>query len=185
MTKSEWRTHFKDLLSKQAASADSASESQEQLVKRALEFLKPFSGTWGVYQALPHEASMKAVVESRRDIRWVYPRMKEGHLVFCIPEVWEKVLFGVHQPTIECEVVPLEEIRGLLIPGLAFDREGNRLGRGKGFYDRVLETYLGMKVGVAYSLQLSEEKLPTEPHDAKMNFIITGDEVVTVAKSPA
>ena len=185
MNKSELRSHFKDLLSKHAASPEAVSKSQEQLVQHTLEFLKPYSGTWGVYQPLPQEASLRAVTEARKDIRWVYPRMKEGHLVFCIPELWEKVLFGIRQPTVECEVVPLDKIQGLLIPGLAFDRQGNRLGRGKGFYDQALSTFRGIKAGVGFSFQLSETLLPAEPHDVQMNFVITGEGIEAMAERQA
>ena len=49
---------------------------------------------------------------------------------------------------------------------------GNRLGRGKGFYDRLLEKISGIKCGVGYDFQLLE-KIPAEPHDARVNFIFT------------
>jgi 5-formyltetrahydrofolate cyclo-ligase len=55
---------------------------------------------------------------------------------------------------------------------MAFDLNGNRLGRGRGFYDRILTEASGVKCGVAYDFQLREQ-IPTEPHDAKVNFIFT------------
>lgn len=60
----------------------------------------------------------------------------------------------------------------LLVPGLGFSLKGERLGRGKGFYDRYLESFKGIKVGICYECQISTE-LPTEAHDQKVNFIIT------------
>lgn len=80
--------------------------------------------------------------------------------------------FGVSEPHPECETVPLNRFDLVLVPGLAFDLSGNRLGRGKGFYDRILAAASGVKCGVAYDFQLLES-LPTEPHDAKVNFIFT------------
>ena len=60
-----------------------------------------------------------------------------------------------------------------IIPGVAFDRKGNRLGRGKGYYDRLLplmpSTY---KIGICFPFQLLEE-IPTEPFDICMNEILT------------
>jgi 5-formyltetrahydrofolate cyclo-ligase len=80
--------------------------------------------------------------------------------------------FGVSEPRPECEVLPLEQFDLVLVPGLAFDLAGNRLGRGKGFYDRILAVASGVKCGVAYNFQLLET-IPTEAHDAKVDFIFT------------
>lgn len=60
-----------------------------------------------------------------------------------------------------------------LVPALAFDAAGNRLGRGGGFYDRLLENASGKIIGVGYECQWSEELLPAEAHDHKMDLIIT------------
>ena len=59
-----------------------------------------------------------------------------------------------------------------MVPGVAFDRMGNRMGRGRGFYDRLLmSTPRAVKVGVAYGFQMLDE-IPVEPHDVKMNAVI-------------
>lgn len=60
----------------------------------------------------------------------------------------------------------------LIIPGLAFDLKGYRLGRGKGFYDRYLMKDKMVRIGVAWSKQLLEN-VPSEKHDQKMDFIVT------------
>lgn len=58
------------------------------------------------------------------------------------------------------------------IPGLAFDKQGNRLGRGLGYYDRFLSQYKNIvKVGICYSFQIYE-KIPVEKHDKKMDEVI-------------
>jgi 5-formyltetrahydrofolate cyclo-ligase len=59
-----------------------------------------------------------------------------------------------------------------LVPGVAFDVHGHRLGRGRGFYDRILAQASGIRCGVAYDFQLLEQ-IPTEAHDALMNFVMT------------
>lgn len=58
------------------------------------------------------------------------------------------------------------------VPALAFDKEGRRLGRGGGYYDRLLAHAAGTKVGIAYDRQLFSD-LPTEPHDTSMDIIVT------------
>jgi 5-formyltetrahydrofolate cyclo-ligase len=68
--------------------------------------------------------------------------------------------------------VPLNQLDFLLVPGVAFDRSGRRLGRGKGFYDRLLAGVTGMKCGVAWDEQIVHE-LPAEPHDIAMDLMLT------------
>jgi 5-formyltetrahydrofolate cyclo-ligase len=90
--------------------------------------------------------------------------------------------FGVSGPLATCEKIPLNRFDLVLVPGVAFDFHGNRLGRGRGFYDRILAEASGIKCGVAYDFQLVEE-IPVEPHDAKVDFIFTPDRWVKRKKS--
>ncbi len=80
--------------------------------------------------------------------------------------------FGVREPAASCVEIPLNQFDLVLAPGMAFDLSGNRLGRGLGFYDRILAEASGIKCGVAYDFQLLEN-IPTEAHDAKVDFIFT------------
>ena len=80
--------------------------------------------------------------------------------------------FGVREPAANCAEIPLNQLDLILVPGVAFDWQGHRLGRGLGFYDRILTKASGIKCGVAYDFQLLEI-IPTEPHDAKVDFIFT------------
>lgn len=61
--------------------------------------------------------------------------------------------------------------------GVAFDRQHNRLGRGKGFYDRLLSTLDVPKIGICYDFQLKDQ-IPAEPFDRKMDLIITEKEIL-------
>ena len=80
--------------------------------------------------------------------------------------------FGVREPATSCAEIALDKFDLILVPGMAFDLSGNRLGRGKGFYDRILAEASGIKCGVGYDFQLME-KIPSESHDAKVDFILT------------
>ena len=80
--------------------------------------------------------------------------------------------FGVREPASSCAEIPLEKFDLILAPGVAFDWNGNRLGRGRGFYDRLLTKTGGLKCGVGYDFQLIG-KIPVEPHDARVNFVVT------------
>jgi 5-formyltetrahydrofolate cyclo-ligase len=83
-----------------------------------------------------------------------------------------KGAFGVLEPPADAPLIPLNRLDLVLVPGLAFDCQGRRLGRGRGFYDRLLAEVTGIKCGVALDEQIVEE-LPEEPHDIAMNFILT------------
>ena len=61
----------------------------------------------------------------------------------------------------------------IIVPGVAFDRIGNRLGRGRGYYDRFLSQHLNVKrIGICFDFQLVDE-IPTEPFDIRMDEVIT------------
>lgn len=69
----------------------------------------------------------------------------------------------------------------IIVPAVAFDRTGNRLGRGKGFYDRLLSGTSATKIGVGYEFQLLDE-IPAEPHDVKMDMVITQNSTVVIRR---
>lgn len=80
--------------------------------------------------------------------------------------------FGIGEPTGK-EYTDLASVEVIVVPGVAFDRQRNRMGRGRGFYDRLLKgTPNAVKVGVAYDFQVLDT-IPTEPHDVKMDRIVT------------
>lgn len=60
----------------------------------------------------------------------------------------------------------------IIVPGVAFDKAGNRLGRGKGFYDRLLSHTHAISIAVCFNCQLLGS-IPTEPHDVPVNYIVT------------
>lgn len=80
--------------------------------------------------------------------------------------------FGIGEPT-GPEFTDLDAIEMIIVPGVAFDRAGNRMGRGRGFYDRLLKsTAHALKVGVAFDFQVIGE-VPTEPFDVPMDRVIS------------
>lgn len=86
--------------------------------------------------------------------------------------------FHIEEPT-GSETVDPSEIELVVVPAVAYDRRGNRLGRGKGFYDRFLKSTKATKVGVGYEFQLVED-LPVEPHDVAMDIVITQKSTIIV-----
>ena len=65
----------------------------------------------------------------------------------------------------------LEQIDLMIVPGVAFDLKGNRLGRGKGYYDKILSRTKAYKVGVCFDFQLIAQ-VPVEEHDVRMDQVV-------------
>ena len=80
--------------------------------------------------------------------------------------------FGIREPAATCPGVPLNRLDLVLVPGVAFDLRGGRLGRGKGFYDRLLSAVNGLKCGVAFDEQVVDA-VPVGPMDVRLNCILT------------
>jgi 5-formyltetrahydrofolate cyclo-ligase len=82
--------------------------------------------------------------------------------------------FGIHEPDpVRIPAQTLPHNATVLVPGLAFTRDGQRLGQGKGFYDRVLSTHQGHTIGIGYRCQQAEH-LPTETHDQPVAMVVLG-----------
>lgn len=80
--------------------------------------------------------------------------------------------FNILEPNETDYLQDLSKIDVAIIPGVAFDKNLNRLGRGRGYYDRFLKCFNGLKVGIGFDLQIVDN-IPTEPHDVKMDMIIS------------
>jgi 5-formyltetrahydrofolate cyclo-ligase len=80
--------------------------------------------------------------------------------------------FGIREPRTYCARVASGELDLILVPGVAFDLAGHRLGRGKGYYDRLLGEMCSTTCGVAYEEQIVAE-VPVGPHDVRLNCILT------------
>ncbi|KAF0217546.1 MAG: 5-formyltetrahydrofolate [Geobacteraceae bacterium] len=87
--------------------------------------------------------------------------------------------FGIMEPDTACEELVPQEADIIVVPGVAFDIGGKRIGYGKGYYDRALHRLEGegKLVGFCFDFQLVEE-IMGEPHDVKMDMIITEKRVV-------
>lgn len=82
-----------------------------------------------------------------------------------------KGAYGIREP-IKTHAIAIADIDTAVIPGVAFSKNGDRLGFGKGYYDRFLAEFRGVKHGVCYDFQVLDT-LPAAPHDVKMDTIIT------------
>lgn len=87
--------------------------------------------------------------------------------------------FGISEPSKECDHVDISKIELILVPGVAFDRQRNRMGHGRGYYDRFIEKCENniFTIGIAYGFQVLNN-IPYDLHDKKMNVIVTEKEII-------
>jgi len=127
------------------------------------------------YLPMHHEIDLTPLVSSHPGHRFVLTRTPPaGPLTlhdFGSPR--ERHRFGFDQPTEQAPAVDVGEVDMALVPGMAFDRRGVRLGRGKGYFDVLLARLRDrVLVGVAPS-DLVVEDIPEEPHDVRMTHLVT------------
>lgn len=153
-----------------------------------------------LYHALPGEVQTAAFIEKWHTKKTLYLPVVEGDDLRLLPYRGNEYLktgsFGILEPTEETAPAkestdidsPSEGIRQrpeaagppeildlIIVPGIAFDRKNNRLGRGKGYYDRLLSAWQIPKIGICFDFQLFDE-IPAEPFDRKMNLVIAENE---------
>jgi len=78
--------------------------------------------------------------------------------------------FGILEPT-GAEFKDLDLIDLIIVPGVAFDKNNNRMGRGRGYYDKLLQSTKAYKIGVCFGFQFFE-KVPIEKHDLPMDLVV-------------
>lgn len=127
-----------------------------------------------MYHSLPDELPTISFLEkwSKRK-RFFLPRVNGVNLEI-LPYDRSRLELGsfhIEEPTGD-DLTDPSEIELIVVPAVAYDRAGNRLGRGKGFYDRLLQSTAATKIGIGYDFQLLDE-LPVEQHDVPMDIVIT------------
>lgn len=127
------------------------------------------------------EVETSAIVEQawREGKTVVVPKVEGKKLLCCELTSWNQLApgtFGVPEP-IEPVLVEPMELELVLVPGLAFDPAGRRLGYGAGFFDRLLKKTRALRIGLAYSCQILDH-LPEEANDCRVEEIITEKKII-------
>lgn len=94
----------------------------------------------------------------------------------------EKGTFGILEPKKYCEKILPKMLDLAIIPGIAFDRRGHRIGFGMGFYDKLLKETKCKKIGLAYEFQIIKN-VPGEPHDIPVDIIITEKRILNTQQN--
>ena len=134
-----------------------------------------------MYHSLPDELSTIEFLKKWDGRKKFYLPRVNGVNLEILPYNESKLELGafhIEEPSGNNTVNP-DEIELMIIPAVAFDRAGNRLGRGKGFYDRLLAETKAHKIGVGYEFQLFDE-IPHEDHDVPMDMVITQSTTITL-----
>lgn len=138
------------------------------------------SQTVMAYMALPQEVQTADLMRyARRQHKRVAVPVVTAQGLLAVecpsqPRDFQRGAYGILEPRDRSAIVPLAEIAWVLVPGLGFDPEGNRLGYGAGYYDRFLNQLPATAVygGVAFHLQMVSH-IPSMAHDVPMQFVVT------------
>lgn len=179
-----------------ALSAAETKAAGEQIMQRILslpELAASCSETAviGLYSPIRNEVDLlsHAALLRARGLLTALPRVCGGSLVFGMAVNGENYcpgVFGIMEPLPGAKEVACQDFYAICLPGLAFDRTGARLGYGKGYYDRFLQSVPGVLrpvlIGVGYDLQLLAS-IPQDGYDQRLDYIITPSETVAVRSS--
>lgn len=184
MPKRSLRSHL--LAQRRALSHDawSASSRAAQLNLLALdEYVR--AECIALYAPAHNETDTALILAAafRTGKRVLYPAVCGHHMVFRHVERIESLqegTFGILEPCPTGVDHQADEPDLIVVPGVAFDLTGHRLGYGKGFYDRFLQHpgRTAHLVGLCHDFQLTGEPLPADPHDIPMEMVVTDMRIV-------
>ncbi len=182
--KSKQRLRRQLVACRRQMSPEERSRKSRRIRQRLFDFA-PFHRARRIhsYVSMPEEVDTHGIVEAVLAERGVIsvPRVRPGTPIlehYDIHHISDLVrgTFGILEPDpSRCTPTPIEQIELVIVPGCAFDRRGNRLGYGKGYYDRFLAKIPALRIGLAFACQIVE-RVPTHHLDVPMDVIITEDE---------
>jgi 5-formyltetrahydrofolate cyclo-ligase len=175
------------LRARNAMTPEEITSVSHAIVKRLIE-LDPIRGasTVMVYLAFGSEVLADDLVlwgwGERKRIAVPLCRPVRRQLIACRIESFDELErghYGIREPMADLiRPVPPEEIDVIVVPAVAFDRQGHRLGYGGGYYDRFFPGVpRAIRIGIAFARQIVEE-IPVDPHDVEMDRIVTEREVI-------
>jgi len=134
------------------------------------------------YVAFRNELDLAPLFEMLPEVEWIVPRVVGKRLVLH-PYDWQRLVrhrFGMLEPAADLPTIDPGTLDVVLVPGVAFDRRGGRMGFGGGFYDGFLPTTGALRVGITFDDCLLDE-VPSDEHDQRMNWVVTPHQTLRVA----
>ena len=130
------------------------------------------------------EVDTKEIIERELFLKQktiLVPRILGHYLELVEIKNWQVIspeTYGILEPS-EGKVWDVKNVDLFIIPGLSFTVKGERLGRGRGYYDRLLQNVSAKKIGLGYDFQLVDH-FPSEAHDVKMDYVVTEKRVIRI-----
>lgn len=177
-TKSEFRTFIKDL---KAQYSPSQLKEMSEEVFSVVEITGYFQNAKSVfiYNSLPDEvATLQFVERWASEKKFFMPTLNGEEMIFRAYSDSSQTkigALGINEPLGEEGIPKANDL--IIVPGLAFDRTMNRLGRGKGYYDKYLTATKAVKMGVCFDFQLLDS-IPTDTHDVKMDVLVSENDLI-------
>lgn len=163
-------------LSAQVGGSPAAKAKFEVEIANKLSKIIPQQGYVATFNGFKNEPQFNHFINAP-NVVMVYPLVTGSTIQFFKPLHQGDFIankWGILEPSPDRSVqIARNEIAAVLTPGVAFDRQLNRLGRGRGYYDRFLDGYQGIKIGVGFSSQVLNEEIPVEEHDQRLDFLVT------------
>lgn len=128
-----------------------------------------------LYHSLPDELSTREFLDRWHGRKHFFLPRVNGLNLEILPYDSSRMALGafhIEEPQ-GSDTCDISQIEMIVVPAVAYDRRGNRVGRGKGYYDRLLAQSLATKVGVGYDFQLIDDEIPAEEHDVAVDMVIT------------
>lgn len=176
--KQQTRVHIRQLLK---SLPDSEKAKNAEKVFSTIENMPEFQQAEKIllYWSLPDELPTHFFIEKWSKEKQIFlPSIKDSEVViklFINAQQMKPGLFNIAEPDNEYKFN--NDIDLIIVPGIAFDKAKNRLGRGKGYYDRFLSRTKAIKWGVGFDCQLLE-KIPSNHFDIKMDKIIVPSAII-------
>ncbi|MFK8138498.1 MAG: 5-formyltetrahydrofolate cyclo-ligase [Bdellovibrionales bacterium] len=185
LNKKDLRMNYRFRRSNMAAGA--RSRATKLIGDSLLEIISNYPGaTIAGYRSIDSELNLDQFYkEALKTHSLVFPKVEQDILSFYkvnSMSEFQTGSFGVLEPLVgENSKHSLENIDLILVPGIAFDKKGNRLGWGKAFYDKTLNCNTVLKLGVGFQCQVVE-KLPVDSWDRRMDLIVTESDTIELGK---
>ncbi len=132
--------------------------------------LNSFNGLWGAFKPLASEPQIR-FDQLGKNIQWAYPKVDKKLEYYKNVKNWMKSSLKVLEPA-DGEQVSVADLKGVIVPALAYHASGYRLGRGAGYYDQSFKNYKGYKIGLCFD-QFYNHDVPFENHDLLVDYVVT------------
>ncbi len=175
----------KDFLGKRLNSTQKNLENSSKVIRKTLEGLPEFKKATKIlfYVPIKNEVNILPLIEKSLKNKKVFlPKSHKDRKIFIHQieslEDLEPGMFKVPEPNSNCTMGKAADLDLIIVPGVAFDKKGLRIGYGKGYYDRFLKKTKCPKIALAYEFQI-HENIPGEIHDEKVDMIVTEKNLLT------